>query len=69
MEENGNELKNYGAIGSARLLDVQVIYDDNEEIYRGMIDNAPDYIKQLNYSKVDVGTPMVYYAYSKFNKR
>lgn len=41
-------IKNYLPIGSARLLDVRVIMDD-QVIYDGLVDKAPDDIKQLKY--------------------
>lgn len=41
-------IKTYLPIGSARLLDVRVIMDDRV-IYEGLIDKAPDDIKQLKY--------------------
>ena len=57
----------YGEIGSARLLNIKVILDDNQLIYEGTIENAPDEIKRLKYSKIDMTNPMTYYVYSEFN--
>lgn len=62
MEEN----KVYLPIGSGRLLDIVVFLDD-KEIYKGRIEDAPEEIKELKYSKVKVGTPMLYYVYSSVN--
>lgn len=42
-------IKTYLPIGSARLLDVRVIMDDRV-IYEGLIDKAPDDIKQYDIS-------------------
>ena len=39
----------YGQIGLGRLLDISV-YLDNELVYDGMIEDAPDEIKELKYS-------------------
>ena len=44
-------------IGNLRLLDIEV-YKNNEIIYRGMSDNAPEEIKQLNATKVDGISPL-----------
>ncbi len=62
------ELKNYGTIGLARLLNIRVILDDNQIIYEGMVDNAPDSIKKLNYSKIKTNSSIInYYVYSELN--
>jgi len=36
-------------------------------VYEGKIDNAPQSIKDLNYSKIEGNNPMVYYVYNQFN--
>lgn len=54
-------------IGSARLLDIKVIWDDKEIIYEGMVEDAPEEIRQLRYSKVESGNKMTYYVYSECN--
>lgn len=41
-------IKTYLPIGSARLLDVKVIMND-QVVYEGLIDEAPDDIKKLKY--------------------
>lgn len=43
--------KTYLTIESARKLDIRVIYD-NQIIYEGPIDDAPNEIRQLNYYDV-----------------
>lgn len=60
-------MRTYLKIGSARLLNIKVILDDTNLIYSGMVEDAPEQIKELKYSKVDVGTNMVYYVYSELN--
>lgn len=61
-----NEEKVYMPIGTSRLLDIKVILD-GEEVYSGMVEDAPNEIKQLKYSKVDMGSPITYYVYSNLN--
>ena len=64
MEE---ELRNYGKIGMGRLLDIKVIVEDETVVYEGMIEDAPQSVKDLNYSKIEGNNPMVYYVYNQFN--
>lgn len=60
------EEKVYQRIGASRLLNIAVIYD-GETIYKGMVEDAPEEIKNLKYSKVEIGNEFKYYVYSKFN--
>lgn len=60
------ERKIYMSIGSGRLLDIVVMLDGNE-IYSGMVEDAPAQIKNLKYSKVELGSKITYYVYSEFN--
>ena len=53
----------YGQIGLGRLLDISV-YLDNELIYDGMIEDAPDEIRKLKYSEIEVRGKVVYKVYS-----
>jgi len=62
------ERKVYQTIGSGRLLDIEVILDDNKIIYTGMVEDAPDWIKQLKYSSVKMGKVMTHFVYSEFNQ-
>lgn len=57
-------MKTYLPIGAGRLLDIIVYYDD-EKIYEGMVEDAPEEIKQLKYSKVELSSKMTYYVYSE----
>ena len=61
-----NKEKVYMPIDTSRLLDIKVILD-GEEVYSGMVEDAPNEIKQLKYSKVDMGSPITYYVYSDLN--
>ena len=60
-------LKNYGKIKGFRLLYMDVILDDTQLIYQGTTEDAPENIKMLNYSKIDMGNPMKVYVYSSMN--
>lgn len=62
------EKKVYNQIGLGRLLDIRVIKDDNETLYEGMVENAPDEIKQLKYSKIQTTDKVNFYVYSEFNE-
>ena len=50
--ENGKRA--YLPIGAGRLLDIRVVLDDNEVLYEGMVENAPDEIKKLRYAKIEI---------------
>lgn len=61
------EKKVYNPIGLSRLLDIRVIKDDTETLYEGMVENAPDEIKQLKYSSIKTTDKFNFYVYSEFN--
>lgn len=61
-----NSDKLYMQIGAGRLLDIRVFLDDIE-VYNGMVEDAPQEIKTLRYSKIIVTDKYEYYTYSKFN--
>lgn len=61
MENNKKRV--YMQIGSARLLDI-IVYLDGNKIYEGMIEEAPDEIKQLKYSEVEINNKFIYKVYS-----
>lgn len=58
--------KVYMQIGAGRLLDIRVFLDDIE-VYSGMVENAPDEVKRLYYSKILTTDKYEYYAYSRLN--
>ena len=62
------ERKVYNEIGLSRLLDIRVIRDDTETLYEGMVENAPDEVKQLKYSKIQTTDKVNFYVYSEFNE-
>ncbi len=55
-------MKVYDNIGSLRLLNIKVIMNDKDTIYEGMVEDAPEDIKKLKYSKIDIdsGTTFLY---------
>ena len=57
----------YGQIGLGRLLDI-CVYLDNELIYDGMIEEAPDEIKKLKYSEIEVQGKVIYKVYSNMQQ-
>ena len=61
------ERKVYNQIGLSRLLDIRVIKDDTETLYEGMVEAAPDDIKQLKYSKIQTTDRVNFYVYSELN--
>lgn len=61
-----NSDKLYMQIGAGRLLNIRVFLDDIE-VYSGMIEDAPNEVKKLRYSKIIVTDKYEYYTYSKFN--
>ena len=55
-------MKVYDNIGSLRLLSIKVILNDNNIIYQGMVEDAPEEIKKMKYSKIEIdsGTTFLY---------
>lgn len=55
-------MKGYDNIGSIRLLNIKVIMDDKDTIYEGMVEDAPEEVKKLKYSKIEIdsGTTFLY---------
>ena len=62
------ERKVYNEIGLCRLLDIRVIKDDVETLYEGMVEDAPEDIKLLKYSKIQTTDRVNFYVYSELNK-
>ena len=57
----------YGRIGATRLLNIKVVANDTLTIYEGMIEDAPQEIKDLRYSKIEMGAILTHYVYTEFN--
>lgn len=64
--DNEKHKRVYQDIGAGRLLDIRVILDDNL-VYEGRVEDAPDDIKKLKYSDIKMGSTITYYAYSELN--
>ena len=60
---DNNNLRKYQAIGEARLLNIEVILNDNQLIYKGWVEDAPQDIKEMRYSKVEIDSIMKFYVY------
>ena len=50
----------YGKIGESRLLDIEV-YENNNLIYKGKVEEAPEEIKNKNYNSVQIKDGWVIY--------
>lgn len=55
-------MANYMSIGSCRLLNIKVIRNENEVLYEGMVEDASEEIKKLEYVSVTGGNPVVFYV-------
>lgn len=62
------ERKVYNEIGLCRLLDIRVIKDDVETLYEGMVEDAPEDIKLLKYSKIQTTDRVNFYVYTDLDK-
>lgn len=58
------ERKAYLTIGSVRALDIRVIFKNTEILYEGAVEEAPEEIKKLRYSKVENSDKMNFYVYN-----
>jgi len=58
-----NKRKVYSQIGLGRLLDINVYLDDNL-VYDGMVEDAPEEVKTLKYSEIEISNKVVYKVYS-----
>lgn len=58
------ERKAYLTIGSVRALDIRVIFENTEILYEGAVEEAPEEIKKLRYSKVENSNKMNFYVYN-----
>lgn len=53
----------YMSIGVCRVLNVKIINEETKELlYEGMVENAPDEIKAMQYKSVDVGNQTIFYV-------
>ena len=63
MEETKPKRKVYAKIEDMRLLDI-IVYFDDVLVYEGKVENAPDKVKKLKYSEIEMNTPMVLRCYN-----
>ena len=55
-------MKNFGTIDGIRKLKIRVIQNENDVIYEGMVENAPDNIKQMPYHDIKMLDCMTLYV-------
>lgn len=60
-------MKLYDNIGSLRLLNIRVYLDDANVVYEGMVEDAPEDIKEQRYAKIMIDDEGItnLYIYSK----
>ena len=59
-------MKVYDNIGSLRLLNIKVIMNDKDTIYEGMVEDAPEDVKKLKYSKIEIDSGSTFlYVYKQ----
>ena len=58
-------MKVYGKIDEFKKMDIKVILNDNEVLYEGKVEDAPDNIKELHYNKALLGKVTEIYVYEK----
>jgi len=58
-------MKAFAKIQELKNLDIKVIFDDNEIVYKGKSDEAPAEIKELKYSKIEQKDVLILYVYSE----
>ena len=49
-------------INTCRTLNIKVVNENGEELYSGMVEDAPEEIKNMEYTKVDTGNQIVFYV-------
>ncbi len=59
----------YGNISNFRLIKIKVILDDEKILYEGEVDEVPENIKKLKYSKVEIQDVCKIYVYSSMNEQ
>ena len=52
-------MKYYGKIGNFRKMDIEV-FKGEKLLYKGMIEDAPDDIKMLEYYECHLGSPTIF---------
>jgi hypothetical protein len=56
-------MSSYLTIGVCRLLNAKIVKEEtNEVLYEGIIDNAPEELKAMQYKKIDAGNQNIFYV-------
>lgn len=58
-------LKTYGKIGEFKRMDIKVILNDRDVLYEGKVEDAPENIKEMHFSKVMLGKITEIYVYEE----
>ena len=58
-------LKTYGKIGEFKKMDIKVFLNDKEILYEGKVEDAPNNIKEMHFSKVMLGKITEIYVYEE----
>lgn len=61
-------MKTYGKIDEFKRMNIKVILNDNEVLYEGKVEDAPDNIKELHYNKALLGKITEIYIYDKHDQ-
>ena len=49
-------------ISTCRTLNIKVVNENGEELYSGMIEDAPEEIRCMDYTKVDIKNQVIFYV-------
>ena len=49
-------------INTCRTLNIKVVNENGEELYSGMVEDAPEEIRNMEYTKVDAGSQVVFHV-------
>ena len=58
-------MKTYGKIDEFKKMNIKVILNDKEILYEGKIEDAPENIKEMHFSKVMLGKITEIYVYEE----
>lgn len=58
-------MKTYGKIGEFKKMDIKVFLNDKEILYEGKVEDAPNNIKEMHFSKVMLGKITEIYVYEE----
>lgn len=58
-------MKTYGKIDEFKKMNIKVILNDKEILYEGKVEDAPNNIKEMHFSKVMLGKITEIYVYEE----